>query len=45
MFAVVDDLNPYPPESRNLLKEESSEIIQLKSESSGIRLAEILVEA
>lgn len=44
MFAVVEDLNPYSPESRNLLKEESNEIIQLKQEKSSIRLAEILVE-
>ena len=45
MFAVVEDLNPYPPESRNLLKEEANEIIQLKQENSGARLARILVEA
>lgn len=45
MFAIVEDLNPYPPESRNLLKEEANEIIQLKRENSGTRLAEILVES
>lgn len=44
MFAVVEDLNPYPPESRNLLKEEANEVIQLKRENSGARLAEILVD-
>ncbi len=44
MFAVVEDLNPYSPESRNLLKEESNEIIQLKQEKSATRLAEILIE-
>jgi len=43
MFAVVEDLNPYPPESRNLLKEESVEIIQMKQVNSGTRLAEILL--
>ncbi|MCK9406756.1 MAG: hypothetical protein M0Q47_10165 [Methanothrix sp.] len=43
MFAVVEDLNPYPPESRHLLKEESVEIIQMKKTNSSTRLAEILI--
>jgi hypothetical protein len=44
MFAVVEDINPYPAESRNLLKEESDEIIQMKGENFASRLAEILLE-
>jgi hypothetical protein len=44
MFAVVEDISPYPLESRNLLKEESDEIIQLKRENSASRLTEILLE-
>ncbi len=45
MIAVTEDLNEYPSDSRNLLKQESNEIIELKRENSAMRLAEVLVEA
>jgi len=44
LYVVVDDVEVYPPESRNLLNEESEELIELKFERSGAKLAEILVE-
>ena len=44
MYAVVEDLNQYPRESRNLLESESNDIIQLKQENSDIKLAKILLE-
>lgn len=44
LYIVVDDVDVYPPESGNLLREESEEIIQLKFDQSGARLAEVLTE-
>lgn len=44
LYVVVDDVDAYPKESKILLKEESEEIIQLKFNRSGARLAEILTE-
>lgn len=44
LYVVVDDVDAYPSDSKNLLKEESEEIIQLKFDRSGARLAEVLTE-
>ena len=45
MIAVTEDLNAYPSDSRSLLRQESNEIIELRRENSGLRLAEVLIEA
>jgi hypothetical protein len=44
LYVIVDDVDAYPKESKSLLREESEEIIQIKSDRSGARLAEILTE-
>lgn len=43
-FAVLEDFNIYPTESRILLKQEVNEIVEMKYENSIDRLAKILVE-